>query len=110
MAGNSPATQSGGVTAKIVAGLVILGPPAVVGAGFSAEIRSHPVRSVTLILAYWLVLAVVRLAVGVGGELKRMWVPRLAKTVDRIVTDTLSRQRKHYLNQLRASVGDVEMV
>jgi hypothetical protein len=111
MVRNSPATSSGGTIAKIVANLaVLLGPPAAFGAGFSAEIRSHPVRSIALILAYWVALGVVRLAVGVGGELKGMWVPRLANTVDRSVTDTLRRQRKHYIHQLRASVRDVEMV
>src|SRR5918992_572380 len=110
MAETSPSPPSDGVMAKAIFGLAILAPPAAFGAGFPGEFRSHPVRSILLILAYWLVVGVIGLVVGVGRELKGRWVLRLANTVDRIVIDTLSRQRKHYLKQLRASVRDVEMV
>jgi NACHT domain len=108
---DSPAeTRTGTVTTKVVAALAAVVPPAALGAGFEAEVRSHPVESALVLVGYWLVLGIVGVATDVGRGLKALWVPRLVAAIDQTVTELLRHRLKRYLRQVFAEVRDVELV
>ncbi|MET9312651.1 NACHT domain-containing protein [Kribbella sp. NPDC003505] len=99
-----------GIVARIVPILVAFGPPVAVSGWLWSKVQQNPVVSVVVLLGYWFLVAVVRFVFRVSSEVGDLWIPRTAAAVDRRVSAFLKSYRARYLNQLLASVRDVELL
>ncbi|MEV6285656.1 NACHT domain-containing protein [Kribbella sp. NPDC051770] len=99
-----------GLTARLLAIMVAIGPPAAVSGWLWPKIQQNMLISVGVLLAYWVLVVAGRFSLRVGKAVSDLWVPRLAIGVDRRISAVISRHRSHYVRLLLSNVRDVELL
>ncbi|MFF0338348.1 NACHT domain-containing protein [Kribbella sp. NPDC004875] len=100
----------GGIVARLLPILVAFGPPVAVSGWLWSKVQENVAVSVLVLIGYWFLVAVTRFVFRVSREVGDLWIPRTAVAVDRRLSAFLKSYRGRYLNQLLASVRDVELL
>ncbi|GAA1718291.1 hypothetical protein GCM10009745_78850 [Kribbella yunnanensis] len=87
-----------------------VGPPAVLSGWLSEKIRDNVLLSILVLIFYWIFVGVVRVLLRLGREVTDLWIPRAAAAVDRRFSAIVNSYRSRYLDQLLASVRDIELL
>jgi hypothetical protein len=106
----APSGSAGGGAARLLPVMLILGPPVAISGWMWPTIRANLPVSVLVLLTYWVLLGLVRFVLRVGRAVSDLWIPRLAKAIDRKVSAILGSYRERYLRQLLGSVRDIELL
>ncbi|WP_228567043.1 NACHT domain-containing NTPase [Nocardia sp. SYP-A9097] len=80
--------------------MVALGVPAIVGSTLKDFAAIHPGWALAVLVGYWAVLGVGRLAGGVVSEIATRWRPRLVESLDSVLAVRLSRFERTYRHWL----------